>query len=430
MGLFSILPRALTSLFLSPNVPEHDVSLDLVATPTRLPPFASTTARTPRPADIPLEIIMTIFELLYYNDDLNIDTQMLKSCSLVCRAWSMPAQKLLYRHVTLQNQKALESFIETADRSTERGVVLGDSVRRLRIIMDHNQPLGIHQHSFAVAVTLCPNLVGVGLSLYGCAAPGKDVVGAPDQLRMRRPAPLFDDHTVQLLKSGPAIAALEFNNWSENEHTTNQLLQIWPTLNSLAVGGTVPHLLPEPSDPFPCALEDLRLNFQTPPSTDYMKWLLHNSAQSLRVLEFEREPPVHLLEYLITSHASTLCSLSLPSLSSHEQVSVLQKCTKLRRLRTESPSVFPVLYRQLPKSLEHMALGMDRDSSLHSILEAVKGRDSLKTITLQVWTGGELHGHLSKLKIDCAWKGVDLRITNDVRLFRLMTRGNAVTSRM
>ena len=88
---------------------------------------------------------------------------------------------------------------------------------------------------------------------------------------------------------------------------------------------------------------------------------------------------------------------------------------------TETPSAMPVLYRKLPESLEHMAFGMDRDSVLHPVLEAVKSRSSIKTVTVQIWTGGELHKHLSKLKIECAWRGIHLTVTNNVRLFRSMT---------
>lgn len=364
---------------------------------------------------------MTILELVYYNDNLEIDIAMLNSCSLVCRAWSIPAQKLLFRYVTLQNQKVLESFVDTIDRSTQRGCMLGDAVKRLRIIMDHNQPLGIHQHSFALTISLCPNLTGLGLSLYGCVAPGKDIVGAPDQLRMRRPAPLFDEQTIQLLTSGTEITALEFNNWTENEQTTTQLLRVWPTLKSLSISGTAPQLVATPSDPFPCALEHLRLNFQTPPSNDYMRWLLHCSSETLGVLEFDREPSMALLEYLLNSHSSTLRSLSLPSLSSREQASAIQKCCRLRELRTERPSVLPFLHRKLPESLEHMAFGIDRDSVLHGVIEAVNNGTFLKTVTVHIWPGGESHRQLSRIRIGCAWRGVDLTITSNIRLFRLMT---------
>ena len=378
-------------------------------------------AAMPRPVDMPLEIIMTILELVYHNDNSQIDIEMLNSCSLVCRAWSAPAQKLLFRYVTLQNQKVLESFVDTIDRSTQRGCLLGDAVKHLHIIMDHNQPLGIHQHSFALTVSLCPNLMGLSLSLYGYVAPGKDIIGAPNQLRMRRPAPLFDEQTIQLLTSGPEITALEFNNWSENEQTTIQLLRVWPTLTNLSISGTAPQVAATPSDPLPCALEHLRLNFQTPPSNDYMRWLLHGSSETLRVLEFDREPSVHLLEYLLNSHGSTLRSLSLPSLSSREQASAIQKCFQLRELRTERPSVLPFLHRKLPESLEHMAFGIDGDSALHGVLEAVNNRTSLKTVTVHIWPGGESHRQLSRLKIGCAWRGVDLTITSNIRLFRVMT---------
>ncbi|KAK2464759.1 hypothetical protein APHAL10511_003177 [Amanita phalloides] len=365
---------------------------------------------------------MTILEHMYYSHNLQVDTTVLKSCSLICRTWSLAAQKLLFRSATLQSQKALESFLDAVDRSTQRGRTLGDAVRYLHVIMDYNQPLGIHQHAFALCVSTCPGLTGLNLSLYGSAAPGMDLVGLPDESRMKRPAPLFDEQTIQLLTSGPEITALEFSNWSDNEQTTTQLLRVWPNLKSLSISGTVPQLAATPSDPPPYTLERLRLNFQTPPSNDYMRWLLHNSAETLRVLEFDREPSAEMLEYLLTGHGSTLHTLSLPSLSSPEQASAVRKCSQLRELRTEKPSVLPIAYRRLPESLEHMAFGIDKDSVLHAVLDAVKSKTSLKMVTVLVWAGGDSHHQLSKLKIGCAWQGVDLTMTSDIRLFRLMTR--------
>ncbi|KAM6498767.1 hypothetical protein JOM56_006715 [Amanita muscaria] len=355
---------------------------------------------------------MTILELLYYDDHSEVDIAILKSCSLVCRAWTMPAQRLLFRHVTLKNQRALESFVDAIDRSTFQGCVRGDAVRRLRVTIDHNDPLGINQQSLALGVSLCPNLTGLSLALYG----GTHIV----ESRVGRAAPLFDQQTVQNLTSGPAISELEFDNWSESEEATAQVLHIWPTLKSLSIRGTTPQLSSTLSDPFPCSLETLRLNFQTAPSDDYLKWLLHNSSESLRALEFEREPSLHLLEHLLTSHSATLQSLSLPSVSSEKQASIIQQCSQLRELNTESPSALKHLYAKLPETLEHMAFGVDKDSELRHVLGAVKGTRTLKTVVIQIWTGGELHD-LSKLKIECACRGMCLK-TNPVRLLRPLTR--------
>jgi hypothetical protein len=369
---------------------------------------------------IPLEIVLNIIEAAYYDADLQPDDKLLQHCSLVCKTWSVPAQKLLFRHVTLRTQSAYSAFQLAVDRSTERGRMLGDSVVRMRVVLDHNQPFGLSQRAFAHAVTLCPNLYEMNLALYGCCTPGQDVVGEPALSRMRRPAPSFDEQSLSLLRSGPHITAFQFSNWSENQQSLNQLLNVWPTLKSLVVSGMPPQLSSASSEPLPCALRELRMNFQAPPSLDYMKWLLHNSTGTLRVLELEREPSSDLLEYLLEAHGSTIQSLALPVCGSHDHALAVQKCYQLKEFRIESPWVSPMVYRKLPRVLQHVALGLDCDTALQPVLDIVKSRESLSAVTIQVWDGGEQHPQLPALKMACAYRGIELRMTYDIRVFRTM----------
>ncbi|KAJ7103203.1 hypothetical protein B0H15DRAFT_811396 [Mycena belliarum] len=393
--------------------------------PTTTDDLAST---TPTPLahpvpHLPLEIVLHIIEETHCDDrDLDVRADFLKQCALVCRDWSAPAQKLLFSAVSLRSQMACAAFIAAVERATPRGRMLGDAVLRLRVVLDHNQPFGVSQHAFAHAVTACPNLAQLNLALYGCASPGKDLVGLPDLLRMRRPAPSFDESTLALLRAGPPIATLQFSNWSENRHSITQLLDVWPSLKSLTVSGTPPQLPSASLRAFPCALEELRMNFQTSPSVDFMKWLLHNSAASLRVLEFAREPTPELLEYLVDAHRETLRSLSLPSCTSHAQARAVAKCQGLRELRIENPWTTPMLYKSLPTGLQHLALAVDQDTGLHPILETVRASESLAALTLQVWESGERHALLPVVKLTCAYRGVDLAITKDIRLFRYIVR--------
>lgn len=367
-----------------------------------------------------MEIVLNIMEAAYYNDNLEPNDELLKHCALVCRDWSTPAQKLLFRSVTLRTQTAYLAFRHAVDRSAGRGRMLGDAVVRMRVVLDHNQPFHLSQRSFAHAVTLCPNLYELNLALYGCGAPGQDIVGVPDVSRMRRSAPSFDECSLALLKSGPRISALNFSNWSENSQSITQLLDVWPTLKSLAISGTPPQLSSASSEPFPCALEELRMNFQTAPSLDFMKWLLHNSTDSLRILELEREPSSALLDYLVESHGATLESLALPACGTHDHALAIQHCQQLRELKIENPWASPMVYRKLPQVLQHVALGLDRSTALQPVLEIVKSRESLKVVTVHVWEGGDFHPQLSALKIACAYRGIDLRMTRDVRVFRTM----------
>ena len=381
-----------------------------------LPPSPMPTTHS---VHIPLELVLSFIESASSTVGNEEYMALLRSCSLVCRSWSTAAQKLLFSRVTLRTQKSFESFMSAVDRTSSHGRTLGDAVTSLRVILDHNQPSGLHQHSFALAVTVCPNLHELDISLYGCAEPGNDVVGIPDISRLRRSAPSFDDQTLSLLKSGPVIKALHFNNWSENQHSIFQLLDVWSSLQFLSIGGTLPQHLQDSPPPFPSKLHQVCFNFQTTPSIDFVKWLLHNSVSSLRILEFQRDPCFDLFEYLTNVHGPHLHSISFPSFSSPELALSLQKCNQLRELRTQTPSGSPTVYKHIPDHLEHLALGLDQDTHLTSVIDLVKSRNTLKAITVQVWNGGIRHSLLTPLKIACSYRGVDLHLTNDLNSFRI-----------
>ncbi|KAL0951970.1 hypothetical protein HGRIS_008622 [Hohenbuehelia grisea] len=421
MGFFKLL-----DISSPPGAAEHSVSFDLTSAypPRRMP--RKRIVKIPTPVHMPMEVVLTILEAAYYDNNLQPNDRLLKDCALVCRNWSVPAQKLLFSNVTLRTERAARAFLAAVNRSSDRGRMLGDAVIRMRAVLDHNQPQHLSQHSFAFAVQACPNLYELNLAMYGCGVPGSDVVGVPDMSRMRRIAPSFDARTLAVLKSGPRIRALNFSNWSDNRHSVMQLLDVWPSLTSLVMSGTAPQLPSASQLPFRCALHELRMNFQAAPSLDFVKWLLHNSADSLRILELEREPTQELLDYLVDVHGPSLQSLALPACGSHEHALAIQRCRALRELKLESPWVSPMVFRRLPDELQHVALGIDRDTALQPVIETVKSRPYLGVVTAHLWAGGEQHPQLPALKIACAYRGVELRLTNDIQVFRAMTRGDPV----
>ncbi|KAG6872764.1 hypothetical protein C0995_006803 [Termitomyces sp. Mi166 len=406
----------------SPNVPAPPplachVSFHL---PTARPASRPRPAPTPSPLPLPLELVLSILELAAYPDGTP-DRTLLRHCALVCKAWSLLAQKLLFTSVQLRSQPAADAFLAAATSSTPKGRILRDAVVRLRAVIDHNQPCGLSQHSLALAVSRCPNLYDLDLSLYGRASPG-----IPDTSRMRRPAPSFDDTTLALLRSAPRISSLHFTNWSENSHSLSQLLAVWSSLRSLAISGTTPPETPSPFH-FPCVLTELRINFQIPLSLDFVNWLTHTSA--LRVLEFEREPPTQILQAFVDAHGSTLHSLALPGCTLPEHTTAVQSCTQLRELRIESPCVLGKLWRCLPSTIEHIALGVDMNTPLQPLVDLVRAKSGdgegwgLRAVTVHTTNGGERHALLGVLKMVCAFKGVQLRVLSDVWTFReqLMT---------
>lgn len=420
----SLAPSVHLSVLTCLKAEPQQVSFDLTVTP--LPPKSPPSSQAPRvPAcGIPLEVVLEILETVSFEDG-TVDAAFLRTCSLVCKSWSLPAQKLLFKRVHLCSQAAYNSFVFTVDRSMERGRILGDSVVQMRVVLDNNQPGPLKQACFARAVTLCPNLRELNLALYGCGEPGNDIIGSPALERMRRPAPSFDSGTLELLRTGPPITSLHFSNWSDNDQSIVQLLDIWPSLKSLSITGKTPHLSPGLTHPpFAYALTRLRMNCQLEPSLDFLEWLLHTSSQanSLCAIELDREPSLDMLDYLTKNHMESLQELAIPSCTTSEHATAIIRCRSLRQLQTERPSTsaIPAVFRQLPTGIQHLAFGMDQDTPLQTLVEAVKTRHELESVTVNMWDKGNSHRQLSALKMACAFRGVDLRITNDVRVHRAM----------
>ncbi|KAK0199138.1 hypothetical protein F5146DRAFT_1100546 [Armillaria mellea] len=338
----------------------------------------------PPKSRMPLEIVMTIMEMAFYDETFDIDY-------FPPQGLLSPAQKLLFHNVTLRTQPACLSFQRAVD----------PTVVRMRVILDHNQPFGIPEQSFAQAFVLCPNLFELNLALYGSVSPGRDIIGSPDSLRMRRPAPSFDESTLSLLQCATSVS---------------QLLSVWPSLKSLVLSGNAPELSSDELPPFPCALHEFHMNFQAFPSLDFMDWLLHHSVGSLRVLGISQEPSMQLLDYFVDTHWKH---------SGIHTARSLHRCPRLRQISVERPLVSPLLFKKVSQRLEHIAFGLNKMTALQSVIEAVKTQKSLKAVTVHLW-GGEQHPLFPSLQMACAYRGLELRITPNIRVFRTWMRGDPI----
>lgn len=403
----------------SPKAVSEAISFDLAV--MAKPHGFCMAAASPRVpiSGIPLEIVLHILELAHLNDNHEPDTQLLASFSLTCRSWSFHAQKLLFGQGRLHSETAYESFIFAVDRSTTRGIALGDAVRQLNVVLDDNQPTPLERVSFARAITLCPNLHEINLSVYGFNEPVRNAE------HPRRTVPPFAEHVFDLIRTGPAISHLHFSNWSDNDDLIVQLLAVWPSLKSLSFTGKTPHFSPalKRCPCYPGTLEKLRMNCQVEPSLDFLGWLLHASAgaNSLRGIELNREPSFHLLDFLVQHHGEQLHALSLPSCTTHKHAHAVIRCRALREFRTERAWTLPTVFRHLPEHVRHLAFGMDPSTPLQHIVELVNTKDELESVTVNVWRG-DCERQLGALKMACAFRGVELRITRDICLHRALVR--------
>ncbi|KAG6885827.1 hypothetical protein C0993_009219 [Termitomyces sp. T159_Od127] len=383
----------------------------------RLPPPAARPARplpAPRaPPALPLELVVCIMEHAAFADG-TADAALLGACALVCRAWALAAQKLLFTSVALRSRRACSAFLAATDPASPRARILAASVVCLRAVVDHNQPDALTPHALARAVARCPHLYDLALALYGRACP--------------HAAPPFDDAALALLRGGPRISSLALADWSADAHALPQLLAVWPSVHALSLAGTTPPVPCLPL-PFPGALAQLRLNFQSPPSPQLLHWLTRGAP--LRVLELDREPPAALLQALVDAHAPALRALALPACTLPEHVRAVRACVRLCELRIENPCVLPQVWRALPPAVRHVALGVDMNTLLQPLVDLVRARGeggggALRAVTVLAVNGGERHALFDVLRMVCAFGGVRLRVVRDVRVFREQLRGDPI----
>lgn len=371
-----------------------------------------------QPTHVPIEVVIQILSHIGESEDDGAVKETLTSCALVCKDWAFAAQELLFRRVTLRSEDAFDSFATAVRDTSPRGRALAATVKRMHCIVDDKQPRSLSMKAFTQAITLCPNLQSLHLALFSTPMPSRGVAGMNPADRSFPSALVFDDNVLSALRNGPRISTLRFDNWSNDETALVQLLQNLPSVTALAISGKTPSLPPSLLEPLHCTLQEVRLNFQTTPASEFLEWLLQNSKGVLRALEFQREPSIALLEYLISEHCDTLESLALPACASQEGAALLARCIRLRELHLENAWVAPGVRRVLPSTLERLALAVDKETPLQPVVQAIKRSEALSSITLQMWAEGERHPQLAAVKIACATRGIHLKVMRDIRVFR------------
>ena len=309
---------------------------------------------------LPIEIVLRILNLA---NAPSSDLKLLRSFSLVCKAWSAHAQKLLFRSISISTHRGYTALIAVLkphrlhgsnSRAMMRGShlkkslppiatipvslptltftysdILRDSVLEFNAIIDFNQYDGLTFAKLSHIVSLCPNLRRIGISVFGMQPQGNDTVGASNQWRMRRLAPPIPDEVLEELRAASnasKISELRLNDWSDDPEALVQLLGIWPHITTLKIAGKLPTTITgidsafsaTPLDAAPCALEALSLNCVTSAesNSDFVKWLLKGSQRTLRRLEFLKEPSGKLLEDILVRSVFPLESVYLPSCAS------------------------------------------------------------------------------------------------------------------
>jgi hypothetical protein len=362
---------------------------------------------------IPPELLFCVLESGYYTSKGKPDYEYLKACALACRAWSGPAQTLLFRSVALPRNQDIHAFQAALLSSAAQGRPLGNCVRTLDVLTHRYGNKFIRLQIVAEFLLACPQLCELALGIFKTG---------------------IEETLEKLRGTGQRLKAFNLAYFSGELSILSNFLGIWPTIQFLKIGcwiGSTPLSRDIAASPMlqdnvndtgesawrngaEVCLHDLAL--VTTPAPEVLTWLLASSADSLRTLDL-REAPGLMGRNVLAHHAPQLRSLRIASYND-DTVALLRMCTALKELvlyEFELPPRCP-LAPNLPPTIEHLCFTIRNPTyfithqlliptTLQPLIDAVDVLPNLKVLTC-----GEGMPQLpcEVLEQRCKMKGVEM----------------------
>ncbi|KAI0043280.1 hypothetical protein FA95DRAFT_1609514 [Auriscalpium vulgare] len=317
--------------------------------------------------DVQVEIINWVYR---GSQHLLVDGRMLSKCSLVCKQWTAPAQRLLFRRIgSWLSQPSLALLLKAVQQNAR----LGTYTRLFAIVIYTNPGRATHNDNALALLALLPNLDGLSLRAQ------------IDPLSM-----------VSLLEPS--------------------LVRVWPDLQSLEIDNE--HGEPD--------LPDLLVPLKTPRRTAItrstpmaVKWLMEEADTSaLRELEvycINWDEPICLHAFHNTPALENLTSLVLGNALPPQTI-----INRLVRLEKLVFAVLPTELLSLPSTVHHVgyhraAPEKNWDVPLRHLLGAMQVLPVLNLVTAM---RGLCPADLEDLRCACEEMCVDFVLYDDHRMLR------------
>ncbi|KAI0354997.1 hypothetical protein OH77DRAFT_1425622 [Trametes cingulata] len=344
---------------------------------------------------LPVELIASILEHLYYTKGVP-DHSTIKACALISPAWTEPAQRLLFRRVTLNNLhhgRAHNSFCNATNPSTERGRTLGQHVRVLELFVGEKSGLDLDDADMVDILGRTPRLYELALQIAG--------IHQFSVQTMENLAQLAAGKTSEDSRAPLRIRALTLLSCGIQSPILYQLLQVWPCIEFLFLGVEIAAPPPKYTPTFHL----YQLTLMRTPRYSILSWLLSTSLESLRIISF-RDAPGRDIDPLLEAVGPRLRSLRLMNYSLRA-AKVLEYCPNLEEFVIVQLSTLFKLDK-LPRTLEHLGcrnLPLE-DQSLDSVIEAVEDLPHLRVLTCASQAATD--PRMTELEQLCKSKGIQL----------------------
>ena len=379
-------------------------------------------------SSVPPVILLCILESTFYHP-LVPDYKLLRVCTLVCRAWTGPAQFLLFKFskIKLHNNN-IHTFHAALLASAALGRALVDRVRVLYLTISRsiesedseqlNRELGLPadtascKRSFLTLAKLlqaCPQLTVLHLVIVSIVHLDQDVIE-------------------ELKAAGLGVRALNLVNYGAPSYILFYVLSVWPNIRFLNISGNF--LMPSCPTASPAPQEDAdntgdfklaqrngvqievslyHLILSSDINPEVLTWLLASSVDSLRILDrpTRYRPPQNIL----ARHAPRLRSLSLPFCD--DDISLIRMCTALEKLVFYNFDLPPryALAPNLPPTIEHFTfaiLDFNHGMTLKPIIDAVDALPNLKVLACNEFVWQQRPHEYMELARMCKNRGVNM----------------------
>ncbi|KAJ7808044.1 hypothetical protein B0H13DRAFT_2386035 [Mycena leptocephala] len=350
--------------------------------------------------DLILEILDCLAVPLHFHQRSS-DRFSLVACSLVCKAWSSCAQRLLFRRVVLRQtdrggtiRDSFMSFLPAIDPTTERGQWLIDSI--VSLTLGHtSQRQTLKSRQLAFLLLKMPNLreLNVSTSRISCNS--------------------FDSETITYLRDfGPRIVALAVFG-DQRTHLTQQLVAAFPSIRILEIDHStrqaISYLRPFGA---PLNLSLVSFKIYTMIVDDIgpcLDWLVGPSPDTNAPLQLFMHLPLSSAQLgdVLEAHGAHLRFL-LVSCFEAEVTSIALACPKLERLHlTQFPSAKTLAL--IPRSITVLALrcGPYERVGFRQFLAALETFPNLKML---IWSEYRYTDLPVDLKRVCSQRGIELRM--------------------
>ncbi|KAG8798169.1 hypothetical protein FRC17_007546 [Serendipita sp. 399] len=373
----------------------------------------------PSVQQLPLELVLEIM-LYVFIDTQGKPHKYFQHFSLVCKAWSPYAQRLLFRDVRLHDYSKAYNFLRATLPNSVQGSSaerLGNAVHRLEMTTVTKEMRSLVPY----VLRHCPKLYEFRIYTF-TDIEVTNILHPPKLTGEKEGSQEFESIPYASIPL-PQIQAISIDADVRKSIFLNQIFRIWPTIRHLVLYGAttfreVASSLRETDKTHLVEVQIRKVKLAslglTPPAGLLMK-LLESSLEPIRILDFRGSAHLEKLDLkkAMTAFGESVRSLRLPKLDRVDLVSAVQQCTSLEELIIDECPLLGAFTRMKLENVKHFQV-LSLAQSRQSMEPLIKWLETLPSLSvLSWWTRGDMNDtdmlNLTRFQTFCTEKSIQFR---------------------